>query len=226
MLTFESVSKTYKNQVCALDNVSFTIERGEFVYLVGPSGAGKSTILRLLTAEEKPTSGQIIIENQVVNRLRRSRVSALRRRLGVVFQDFRLLPNKTVYDNVAFAMQVVEAPAATIRSRVPLLLELVGLSGRHESYPNQLSGGEQQRVALARALANDPGILICDEPTGNLDPATSWEIMRLLSLVNERGMTILMATHDSEMVNRMKHRVIVIENGKKVRDRVEGGYLN
>lgn len=226
MLTFESVSKTYKNQVCALDNVSFTIERGEFVYLVGPSGAGKSTILRLLTAEEKPTSGQIIIENQVVNRLRRSRVSALRRRLGVVFQDFRLLPNKTVYDNVSFAMQVVEAPAATIRSRVPLLLELVGLSGRHDSYPNQLSGGEQQRVALARALANDPGILICDEPTGNLDPATSWEIMRLLSLVNERGMTILMATHDSEMVNRMKHRVIVIENGKKVRDRVEGGYLN
>jgi cell division transport system ATP-binding protein len=226
MLTFESVSKTYKNQVCALDDVSFTIERGEFVYLVGPSGAGKSTILRLLTAEEKPTSGQIIIENQVVNKLRRSRISALRRRLGVVFQDCRLLPNKTVYENVAFAMQVVEAPATTIRSRVPLLLELVGLSGRHESYPNQLSGGEQQRVALARALANDPGILICDEPTGNLDPATSWEIMRLLSLVNERGMTILMATHDSEMVNRMKHRVIVIENGKKVRDRVEGGYLN
>jgi len=226
MLTFESVSKTYKNQVCALDDVSFTIERGEFVYLVGPSGAGKSTILRLLTAEEKPTSGQIIIENQVVNRLRRSRISALRRRLGVVFQDFRLLPNKNVYDNVAFAMQVVEAPATSIRSRVPLLLELVGLSGRQNSYPNQLSGGEQQRVALARALANDPGILICDEPTGNLDPATSWEIMRLLSLVNERGMTILMATHDSEMVNRMKHRVIVIENGKKVRDRVEGGYLN
>lgn len=226
MLTFESVSKTYKNQVCALDNVSFTIERGEFVYLVGPSGAGKSTILRLLTAEEKPTSGQIIIENQVVNRLRRSRVAALRRRLGVVFQDFRLLPNKTIYDNVAFAMQVVEAPAKTIHNRVPLLLELVGLGGRHSSYPNQLSGGEQQRVALARALANDPGILICDEPTGNLDPATSWEIMRLLSLVNERGMTILMATHDSEMVNRMKHRVIVIENGKKVRDRVEGGYLN
>jgi len=226
MLTFQSVSKTYKNQVCALDDVSFTIERGEFVYLVGPSGAGKSTILRLLTAEEKPTSGQIIIENQVVNRLRRSRISALRRRLGVVFQDFRLLPNKTVHENVAFAMQVVEAPVATIRTRVPLLLELVGLSGRHNSYPNQLSGGEQQRVALARALANDPGILICDEPTGNLDPATSWEIMRLLSLVNERGMTILMATHDSEMVNRMKHRVIVIENGKKVRDRVEGGYLN
>jgi cell division transport system ATP-binding protein len=226
MLTFQSVSKTYKNQVCALDDVSFTIERGEFVYLVGPSGAGKSTILRLLTAEEKPTSGQIIIENQVVNRLRRSRVAALRRRLGVVFQDFRLLPNKTVHENVAFAMQVVEAPAATIRNRVPLLLELVGLSGRQHSYPNQLSGGEQQRVALARALANDPGILICDEPTGNLDPATSWEIMRLLSLVNERGMTILMATHDSEMVNRMKHRVIVIENGKKVRDRVEGGYLN
>ncbi len=226
MLTFQSVSKTYKNQVCALDDVSFTIERGEFVYLVGPSGAGKSTILRLLTAEEKPTSGQIIIENQVVNRLRRSRVAALRRRLGVVFQDFRLLPNKTVHENVAFAMQVVEAPVATIRNRVPLLLELVGLSGRQHSYPNQLSGGEQQRVALARALANDPGILICDEPTGNLDPATSWEIMRLLSLVNERGMTILMATHDSEMVNRMKHRVIVIENGKKVRDRVEGGYLN
>lgn len=226
MLTFQSVSKTYKNQVCALDDVSFTIERGEFVYLVGPSGAGKSTILRLLTAEEKPTSGQIIIENQVVNRLRRSRVAALRRRLGVVFQDFRLLPNKTVHENVAFAMQVVEAPVATIRNRVPLLLELVGLSSRQHSYPNQLSGGEQQRVALARALANDPGILICDEPTGNLDPATSWEIMRLLSLVNERGMTILMATHDSEMVNRMKHRVIVIENGKKVRDRVEGGYLN
>jgi len=226
MLTFQSVSKTYKNQVCALDDVSFTIERGEFVYLVGPSGAGKSTILRLLTAEEKPTSGQIIIENQVVNRLRRSRVAALRRRLGVVFQDFRLLPNKTVHENVAFAMQVVEAPVTTIRNRVPLLLELVGLSSRQHSYPNQLSGGEQQRVALARALANDPGILICDEPTGNLDPATSWEIMRLLSLVNERGMTILMATHDSEMVNRMKHRVIVIENGKKVRDRVEGGYLN
>lgn len=224
MLTFESVSKTYKNQVCALENVSFTIPRGEFVYIVGPSGAGKSTILRLLTAEERPSSGQIILEGQVINHLRRSNISALRRRLGVVFQDFRLLPSKTIYENIAFAMQVVEAPVPSIRARVPLLLELVGLQNRGNDYPHQISGGEQQRVALARALANDPRLLICDEPTGNLDPATSWEIMRLLSLVNERGTTIIMATHDSEMVNRVKHRVIVLECGRKTQERKDGGY--
>lgn len=225
MLTFDAVTKTYENQVCALDEVSFNIKRGEFVYFMGPSGAGKSTILKLLTVEDRPTSGRIIIENQVINRLRKSRVAALRRRQGVVFQDFRLLPNKTVYENVAFAMQVVEADEQEIKERVPLLLELVRLLPRRDSYPNQLSGGEQQRVAIARALANDPGILICDEPTGNLDSATAREIMRLLNLVNERGMTILMATHDSEMVNYLKQRVIIIENGKKVLDQAKGGEL-
>ncbi|MCE5195668.1 MAG: cell division ATP-binding protein FtsE [Negativicutes bacterium] len=226
MFTFDSVSKIYNNRVQALDNVSFSIEKGEFVYLVGPSGAGKSTILRLMTAEERPTAGKITLDNQIINRLRRNRVAALRRRLGVVFQDYRLLPQKTVYENVAFAMQVVESSNREIHNRVPLLLELVGLSTRSKSFPDQLSGGEKQRVAIARALANDPGILICDEPTGNLDPATSWEIMRLLSLVNERGMTVIMATHDKEMVNRMKHRVIVMEGGKKVNERLEGGYNN
>ncbi len=226
MFTFDSVSKIYNNRVQALDNVSFSIEKGEFVYLVGPSGAGKSTILRLMTAEERPTSGKITLDTQIINRLRRNRVAALRRRLGVVFQDYRLLSQKTVYENVAFAMQVVEASNREIHNRVPLLLELVGLSTRSKSFPDQLSGGEKQRVAIARALANDPGILICDEPTGNLDPATSWEIMRLLGLVNERGMTVIMATHDKEMVNRMKHRVIVMEGGKKVNERLEGGYNN
>ena len=223
MLTFDSVTKTFENQVCALDNVSFNIKRGEFVYIMGPSGAGKSTIFRLLTLEERPTSGQIILENQVINTLRRSRVAALRRRLGVVFQDFRLLPNKTVYENVAFAMKVVEASETHIKERVPFLLELVRLLPRKDSYPDQLSGGEQQRVAIARALANDPGILICDEPTRNLDSATAKEIMRLLNLVNERGMTVLMATHDREMVNFMQQRMIIIESGKKVLDQTKGG---
>ena len=214
MLTFQSVSKTYKNQVCALDDVSFTIERGEFVYLVGPSGAGKSTILRLLTAEEKPTSGQIIIENQVVNRLRRSRVAALRRRLGVVFQDFRLLPNKTVHENVAFAMQVVEAPAATIRNRVPLLLELVGLSGRQHSYPNQLSGGEQQRVAIARSLINKPAVVLADEPTGNLDSKTRDIVISLFQRFREiEKQTFVIITHDTGLT-QYAQRVVRLRDGK------------
>jgi len=224
MFTFDSVSKIYNKKIQALDNVSFSIAKGEFVYLVGPSGAGKSTILRLMTAEERPTSGQITLDTQIINRLRHNRVAALRRRLGVVFQDYRLLPQKTVYENIAFAMQVVESSNDEIRNRVPLLLALIGLSTRARSFPDQLSGGEKQRVAIARALANDPSILICDEPTGNLDPVTSWEIMCLLSLVNERGMTVIMATHDKEMVDRMKHRVLVMEGGKKVYERLEGGY--
>src|SRR5665647_307344 len=226
MFTFDSVSKIYNNRVHALDNVSFSIVKGEFVYLIGPSGAGKSTILRLMTAEERPTLGQITLDTQIINRMHHNRVAALRRRFGVVFQDYRLLPQKTVYENVAFAMQVVESSNEEIHNRVPLLLALVGLSTRARSFPDQLSGGEKQRVAIARALANDPSILICDEPTGNLDPATSWEIMGLLSLVNERGTTVIMATHAKEMVNRMKHRVIVMEGGKKVNERLEGGYNN
>ncbi|HZW49660.1 MAG TPA: cell division ATP-binding protein FtsE [Bacillota bacterium] len=226
MFTFDSVSKIYNNRVHALDNVSFSIVKGEFVYLIGPSGAGKSTILRLMTAEERPTLGQITLDTQIINRIHHNRVAALRRRFGVVFQDYRLLPQKTVYENVAFAMQVVESSNEEIHNRVPLLLALVGLSTRARSFPDQLSGGEKQRVAIARALANDPSILICDEPTGNLDPATSWEIMGLLSLVNERGTTVIMATHAKEMVNRMKHRVIVMEGGKKVNERLEGGYNN
>ena len=208
----------------ALHSVSFHIEKGEFVFLIGPSGAGKTTIMKLIIGEERPTSGSVTVAGRMVNRLKSRQIPYLRRNLGVVFQDYRLLPQKTVFENVAFALQVVEAPAALIRTRVPILLELVGLSRKTKAYPHQLSGGEQQRVGLARALANDPLLLLCDEPTGDLDPETSWDIMNLLQQINNSGATILMATHAKTLVDRMKKRVIAIDSGRIIRDDYRGGY--
>ncbi len=224
MIKLKNVSKVYNNNHIALSNINIDIEKGEFVFLVGPSGAGKSTFIKLLLKEVDITSGQIVVNGQEVNTLKRKEVPHYRRSLGVVFQDFRLLTEKTVYENVAFAMKIIEANPKDIKKRVLQVLSLVGLSSKANQYPNQLSGGEQQRIALARALANNPKILICDEPTGNLDPETSWEIMELLKEINKSGTTIVMATHAKEIVNRMKKRVIAIEKGVVVRDQQRGVY--
>ena len=224
MISFNGVSMVYPNRHVALHTISFHIEKGEFVFLVGPSAAGKSTILKLITAEEHPTTGTVSIGGKVINRLRPSQIPYLRRNLGVVHQDFRLLSQKTVYENVAFAMQVVESPRSLIRQRVPLLLDLVGLGRKAKAYPHQLSGGEQQRVGLARALANDPAVILCDEPTGNLDPETSWGILNLLTEINSSGATILMATHAKNLVDRSKRRVLAIEEGQLMRDEYRGAY--
>ncbi|MEG2338881.1 MAG: cell division ATP-binding protein FtsE, partial [Clostridium sp.] len=207
MIKLKNVSKVYTNNHIALSNINIDIEKGEFVFLVGPSGAGKSTFIKLLLKEVDITSGQIVVNNKEVNKLKRNDIPFYRRSIGMVFQDFRLLPDKTVYENVAFAMRIVEANPKEIKKRIPQVLSLVGLSGKANQYPNQLSGGEQQRIALARALANNPKLLICDEPTGNLDPETSWEIMDLLMEINKSGTTILMATHAKDIVDRMKKRV-------------------
>jgi cell division transport system ATP-binding protein len=224
MIRLEHVTKRYPNGHVALLDVSLMIHRGEFVFLVGPSGAGKSTLIRLLYREELPTSGEVYIDQFRLSRLRRSHVPRLRRQLGVVFQDVRLLPNRDVYHNVAFAMEVLEAPSREIKKRVPELLELVGLADRSHHYPHQLSGGEQQRVGIARALVNHPHYLIADEPTGNLDPETAQGIMRLLAEINRRGATVVMATHAREIVNQMARRVIAIEQGRIVRDQQRGAY--
>ena len=224
MIKLKNVSKVYNNNHIALSNINIDIEKGEFVFLVGPSGAGKSTFIKLLLKEIDVTSGQINVNGQQVNTLKRKEVPYYRRSLGVVFQDFRLLTEKTVYENVAFAMKIVEANPKDIKKRVSQVLSLVGLSSKANQYPNQLSGGEQQRIALARALANNPKILICDEPTGNLDPETSWDIMELLKEINKSGTTIVMATHAKEIVNKMKKRVIAIEKGVVVRDQQRGVY--
>lgn len=224
MIKFSGVSKTYKNGVIALSNVNFNIESGEFVFIVGPSGAGKSTLLKLLLKEENPTTGNIIINKKDITKLKKREIPYLRRSMGVVFQDFRLLPNKTVYENVAFAMEIVEASSKDIRRRVPMVLSLVGLSDKAFNYPQQLSGGEQQRVSLARAIVNEPSILIADEPTGNLDPDTSWEIVKLISEINKRGTTVVMATHAKDIVDAMKKRVIALEKGNVVRDELRGVY--
>lgn len=224
MIKLKNVSKVYNNNHIALSNINIDIEKGEFVFLVGPSGAGKSTFIKLLLKEIDVTSGQINVNGQQVNTLKRKEVPYYRRSLGVVFQDFRLLTEKTVYENVAFAMKIVEANPKDIKKRVSQVLSLVGLASKANQYPNQLSGGEQQRIALARALANNPKILICDEPTGNLDPETSWDIMELLKEINKSGTTIVMATHAKEIVNKMKKRVIAIEKGVVVRDQQRGVY--
>ncbi|MBM7561936.1 cell division ATP-binding protein FtsE [Fusibacter tunisiensis] len=224
MIEFSNVSKRYDNGVMALDNVSVQIEKGEFVFLVGPSGAGKSTFIKAILKEVEITTGKVFVDDLHVTRLHRRRVPFLRRKVGVVFQDFRLLPNKTVYENIAFAMEIVGTPQRNIRKQVPLILALVGLSGKGNFYPNQLSGGEQQRVSIARSMINNPPILIADEPTGNLDPDTSWEIMKVLRTINRRGTTILMATHDREIVDIMKKRVIALEAGKVARDDKVGVY--
>ncbi len=219
-----NVSKKFGDGFRALHNVSIKIENGEFVFLVGQSGAGKSTLIKLLLKEISADSGSIIINNKDISKLKRREIPYLRRNIGVVFQDFRLLQDKTVYENVAFAMEVIEAPAKDIRRKVPIILSLVGLSKKSDLYPHQLSGGEQQRVSLARAMVNGPSILIADEPTGNLDPDTSWEIMKNLNEINHRGTTVLMATHAKDIVDSMKKRVIEIEEGKVIRDEKRGGY--
>ena len=224
MIIFSNVSKVYPNGSTALDNISFFIERGEFVFIVGPSGSGKSTLIKLLMHEEKASSGDVIINSVNVGTLLPKEIPYLRRSMGVVFQDFRLLPNKTVYENVAFAMEIVGSSKRDIRRQVPNLLSLVGLSHKAKSYPGQLSGGEQQRVAFARALANNPAILVADEPTGNLNPKAAMEIMELLDNINRRGTTVIMATHAKDIVDSMKKRVIQIEDGVITRDENRGGY--
>lgn len=225
MISFENVSKIYEdNKTVALDNVSFTVEKGEFVFLVGHSGAGKSSIIRMLLCEERPTSGTVMVNGFNIGELERKQIPALRRSLGVVFQDFRLLQNRTVYDNVAFAMNVVGAPPKQIRRRVPEVLSLVDLSHKAKAYPSQLSGGEQQRVSMARALANNPSILIADEPTGNLDLKRSDEVMEILEKINRKGTTIVMATHAEKIVNSMQKRVITLDMGSVLRDEEKGGY--
>ncbi|ABY92345.1 cell division ATP-binding protein FtsE [Thermoanaerobacter brockii subsp. lactiethylicus] len=224
MIKFINVSKRYNKDIIALSNISFEIESGEFVFIVGPSGAGKSTLIKLLLKEEEPTSGSIMINKKDITKLKKREIPYLRRSMGVVFQDFRLLPNKTVFENVAFAMEIVGAHPKEIRRKVPMVLALVGLSDKADKYPRQLSGGEQQRVSLARAIVNEPSILIADEPTGNLDPDTSWEIVKLISEINKRGTTVVMATHAKDIVDAMKKRVIALEKGNIVRDEVRGAY--
>jgi cell division transport system ATP-binding protein len=224
MIAFDAVTKVYEPSVEALRDVSFVIEKGEFVFVVGASGSGKSTLIRLLLKEIEPTGGRIIVGGRDLGRLRRSKVPSLRRNVGCVFQDFKLLPNRTSFENVAYALKVQGESRGTIRRKVPEVLGLVGLSHKANSYPDELSGGEQQRVSIARACVNSPPLLVCDEPTGNLDPDTSVGIMQLLYRINRAGTTILMVTHDREMVDKMRKRVIALENGRLARDERRGGY--
>ena len=224
MIEFNDVTKIYDNKVYALSNVNLNIELGEFVFLVGPSGAGKSTFIKMLLKEIKPTSGSVTVNNIDINNLKRKQVPYYRRKIGMVFQDYRLIPTLNVYENVAFAMRVVEATNKEIRKKVPIVLSLVGLSNKWKSFPGELSGGEQQRVSLARAILNNPTLLIADEPTGNLDPETAKGIMDILSDINHAGTTILMATHAKEIVDNMRKRVIAIDKGEILRDEQRGGY--
>jgi cell division transport system ATP-binding protein len=225
VIRFEKVSKTYPGQGhSALDNVSIDVEKGEFVFLVGASGSGKSTALRLVLRESRPTAGRVYVAGKEINRLASWKVPRLRRQIGTVFQDFRLLPNKTVNENVAFALQVIGKSRSEITKVVPETLDLVGLEGKGDRMPDELSGGEQQRVAIARAFVNRPMILIADEPTGNLDPQTSVGIMRLLDRINRTGTTVVMATHDDDIVDQMRKRVVELSAGQVVRDQAQGGY--
>ncbi|HLR21126.1 MAG TPA: cell division ATP-binding protein FtsE [Tissierellaceae bacterium] len=224
MIRLMNISKEYDNGVKALSNVDLHIDSGEFVFLVGASGAGKSTLIKLLLKEEEPTGGSLYLENKNITKVRNRWIPHIRRKIGVVFQDFRLLPNKTVYENIAFAMEILGSDPKEIRRRVPMVLGMVNISDKASSFPDQLSGGEHQRVAIARAIVNSPPILIADEPTGNLDPDTAGEIMDVLSDINERGTTVLMATHAKEIVNSMQKRVVAIENGSIIRDEEKGGY--
>jgi cell division transport system ATP-binding protein len=225
VIRFDNVTKLYPSQVRpAVDDVTLEIDKGEFVFLVGASGSGKSTLLRIMLREERPTGGSVHVLGKDLNRLSGWKVPALRRQMGTVFQDFRLLPNKTVFENVAFALEVIGKPRHTIAQVVPEVLELVGLAGKEGRRPDELSGGEQQRVAIARAFANRPMLLIADEPTGNLDPSTSVGIMRLLDRINRTGTTVVMATHDAAIVDQMRKRVIELEGGHVVRDQSRGVY--
>ncbi|MBP2109924.1 cell division transport system ATP-binding protein [Paenibacillus silagei] len=224
MIEMQDVWKTYANGTHALQGISVKIDRNEFVYIVGPSGAGKSTFMKLIYREETPTKGQISVGGFNIGKLKPRKIPYVRRNIGVVFQDFRLLPKMTAYENVAFAMDVIEAPKKIIKKRVNEVLDLVGLRSKAGREPSQLSGGEQQRIAIARAIVNNPSVIIADEPTGNLDPETSWGIMQLLDEINFRGTTIVMATHNRDIVNKMRKRVLAIENGTIVRDQLRGEY--
>ena len=226
VILFENVCKDYKGDVHAVHDVSFRVEKGEFVFIVGTSGSGKSTLIKLMMREIKPTSGKIFINGRDLGRMRKYNVAKYRRTIGVVFQDFRLLQDRSVYENVAFAQRVIEVPPREIARQVPRVLAVVGLSEKLRAYPKELSGGEQQRVALARALVNNPVLLLADEPTGNLDPANSWEIMKLLEEVNRRGTTVIVVTHNREIVDMMQKRVIYMNKGLMVSDTQKGGYKN
>ena len=224
MLIMSDVGKVYPGGSVALQDVNVHIEPGEFVFVVGPSGAGKSTFIKMLFREVLPTTGSIFVNGMDILSLSPKEIPFMRRQLGIIFQDYRLLPDRTVYENVAFAMQVIEAPHRKIKRQVMNMLDLVGLRHRANAYPNELSGGEQQRIAIARAIVNDPVFVIADEPTGNLDPETSWDIMEIFKEINDTGTTIVMATHDKEVVDAMGKRVIAIEHGRIVRDEKEGVY--
>ncbi|AXU10669.1 cell division ATP-binding protein FtsE [Parvimonas micra] len=226
MLEFIEVNKIYNNDVCALKDLSFKVEDGEFVFLIGASGAGKTSIIKMLLREIKPTSGEIIVDNVNIVKLRNRKIPQLRKTMGVVFQDFRLLEGKTVFDNIKYPLQILGVSKRVITKRVTEILELVGLSDRANSFPNQLSGGEQQRVCIARALVNKPKYLIADEPTGNLDPNTSEGIMKLLLDVNAKGTTVIVSTHDRDIVNKLKKRVISMDHGEMINDEERGGYFN
>ena len=224
MIHMTGVSKIYENGSVALSDISVDIEKGDFIFVVGPSGAGKSTFIKLIFREELPTKGQLVVNGRNLINMTSGQIPYLRRGLGIVFQDYRLLPEKTVYENVAFAMRVIEAPRREIQKRVNSVMDLVGLKDKFRCFPNQLSGGEQQRVAIARAIVNNPVVVIADEPTGNLDPETSWDIMKIFERINKSGTTIVMATHDKTIVDTMRKRVIAIEQGRIVRDQVKGVY--
>jgi cell division transport system ATP-binding protein len=224
MIKLDNVTKVYNNEVLALRDASFEVAKGEFVFLVGTSGSGKSTLLRLINREESPEKGDVWVAGARINNLSSKDVPKLRRKMGNVFQDYKLLLNKTVFENVAFALEVIGSPKHVIRQQVPAILELVGLAGKQERFPNQLSGGEQQRVSIARAFVNRPLILLADEPTGNLDPATGEGIMRLLDRINKTGTTVVMATHDRNIVNMMRRRVIELDRGIIIRDQARGVY--
>ena len=225
MITLENVSKSYAKGQPALNDVSLNIEKGEFVFVVGNSGSGKSTMIKLLLKELEPTSGKIVVNDQDLSKLKRRKIPKYRRGVGVVFQDFRLLKDRNVYENVAFAQRVIERPNRVIKKRVPEILTLVGLAEKYKSFPRELSGGEPIRISIARALVNRPNILLADEPTGNLDPKTSLEIMRLLEEINERGTTVLVVTHNREIVNTFRKRVITMRKGVVISDEQEGEYI-
>jgi len=224
MIEMNDVYKTYPNGVIAVNGINVKIKKGEFVYVVGPSGAGKSTFIKMMYREEKPTKGTITVNGINLANLRNSKVPVFRRNIGVVFQDFKLLPTLTVYENVAFALEVIEVEPKEIKKRVMDVLDLVGLKHKARMMPNELSGGEQQRVSIARSIVNNPKVVIADEPTGNLDPETSWDIMNIFEEINARGTTIVMATHNKEIVDNLRHRVIAVENGTIIRDEQRGEY--
>lgn len=226
MIELKEVTKEYSKGVAALNGVNLKVEKGEFVFIVGDSGSGKSTLIRLILKELEPTSGTIVVNGENLGRLKHRKIPKYRRTLGVVFQDFRLLQDRNIYDNIAFAQRVIEVPTRVIKQKVPAALSLVGLAQKYKSFPRELSGGEQQRVAIARAIVNEPVILLADEPTGNLDPTNSWEIMKLLEEANDRGTTVLVVTHNKEIVDAMQKRVVTMKKGVIVSDERKGGYKN